>query len=434
MKPNIVMILVDDLGYGDISCFGGPQTRSPHIDSIAEQGLKMTQFYANSTVCSPSRAALLTGRYPDMVGVPGVIRQQPENSWGYFDPSAVTLPDMLRRGGYDTVHVGKWHLGLEPENHPCNRGFDLFRGFIDDMMDDYWTHRRFGRNGMMRNTETIDPQGHATDLFTQWAVEEITQRATGDRPFFLYLAYNAPHTPIQPPDDWVERVKARKPELDDKRARYIALVEHLDHGIGQVLEAVAASGSESDTLVVFTSDNGGWLPAGAYNGPLRGGKIDMYEGGIRVPLCARWPSRIAAGTETDQMAILMDLFPTFCELAGVPVEHEIEGRSILPLLGGAEVDFADRWYYWVRREGGAQSASGVRNVYLGNDYHAVRRGDRKLLHNTPFAPLELFDLADDPAEHRPMEVDTANDEETSRLARYMQEQVRAAGAVPWRKG
>ena len=429
MKPNILMILTDDQGYGDVSSYGGPNIRTPSIDSIAADGVRFTRFYANSPVCSPSRAALMTGRYPDLVGVPGVIRQTLDDSWGYFDPAAVTLPDMLRRGGYHTCHIGKWHLGLEDENHPCARGFDEYRGFIDDMMDDYWTHRRFGNNGMRHNREVIDPEGHATDIFTSWTVEYLRARADAEEPFFCYLAYNAPHTPIQPPEEWVEKVKRREPSIDDKRARYIALVEHLDAGIGLVLDALREAGLESDTLVVFSSDNGGWLPAGAYNGPLRGGKLDMYEGGIRVPCCARWPGRIAAGGVTDQMAMLMDLFPTFCEVAGVPVTHEIEGRSILPHLLGSPPDFADRYYYWVRREGwGSRDPR-----YIGHDCHAVRHGDLKLLQNAAFAPLELFDLAADALEERSLETDLGENQPARDLSRFMQRQVQAAGRVPWQK-
>jgi len=391
--------------------------------------MRFTRFYANSPVCSPSRASLLTGRYPDLVGVPGVIRQTIHESWGYFDPLAVTLPEMLRRGGYRTVHIGKWHLGLETENHPCERGFDEYRGFIDDMMDDYWTHRRFGNNGMRHNREVIDPEGHATDLFTDWAVDAIRDCSHHDVPFFLYLAYNAPHTPIQPPEEWVERVKRREPQLDDKRARYVALVEHLDDGVGRVLRALDETGIASETLVVFSSDNGGWLPAGAYNGALRGGKTDMYEGGIRVPCCVRWPDRVESGTVTDQIAMLMDLFPTFCEAAEVEVDHEIEGRSVLPHLLGDDIDFSDRFYYWVRREGRTQG----RLSYLGQDYHAVRHGARKLLHNTAFSPLELYDMEADPLERQALEIDGEGDEEVGRLTRYLQEQVRLAGAVPWQK-
>lgn len=424
--PNIVFILSDDHGYGDISLHNGPGVQTPNIDAIARDGLRFDRFYANSCVCSPSRAALLTGRYPDRVGVPGVIRQTLRDSWGYFDPAAVTLPDMLHRAGYRTVHVGKWHLGLEDENHPRERGFDEFRGFIDDMMDDYWTHRRFGSNGMRHNKDTIDPEGHATDLFTEWAVETIGTCASDTAPFFLYLAYNAPHTPIQPPNEWVERVRQREPGLDPKRTRYNALVEHMDAGIGRVLEAIDAHGIRDNTIVVYASDNGGWLPAGACNDPLRGGKCDMYEGGIRVPCAVRWPARVDAGGECRDVGTLMDFFPTLCEAAGVPVTHPIEGRSLVPLLDDPAARLAERDLYWVRREG----AQGGRR-YLGQDYHAIRRGDIKLLHNHAFAPLELYDLGTDAKEEHDL-VDTGHPHLPD-LCAALQDHIRAAGSVPWQK-
>ena len=427
-RPNIVIILSDDHGYGDSSAYGGTNIQTPHIDRIATSGIRFTQFYANSPVCSPSRAALMTGRYPDLVGVPGVIRTHAENSWGYFDPETVTLPEKLREGGYHTTIVGKWHLGLEEENHPCNRGFDRFRGFLGDMMDDYLTHRRHGHNYMRDNADTIDPEGHATELFTEWAVEAIRERSAEDSPFLLYLAYNAPHTPIQPPDEWVERVQRREPGISEKRARYIALVEHMDDGIGRVLDAIEESGIASDTLVVYASDNGGQLDVGACNGPWRGAKQDMYEGGIRVPCCAMWPGHIPAGQVTDQVAMLMDWFPTACDAGRVPVSHPIEGQSILPLLQGSPMDSSDRSYYWVRREGGASRG----NRFFGQDYHAVRRGDTKLLHNNAFAPLELFDLGTDLEEQE--DLSATDHPQMEDLCRLMQTQVQKAGSVRWQKG
>ena len=205
--PNILMILVDDLGYGDLSSFGATDLQTPHIDNLMSTGMRLNNFYANCPVCSPTRASLLTGRYPELVGVPGVIRTYPQDNWGYLDPSAILLPQMLKRRGYHTAMVGKWHLGLESPNLPTDRGFDVLRGFLGDMMDDYYEHRRHNINYMRHNTAEIDPPGHATDLFTQWACEYLTQRQGQDTPFFLYLAYNAPHTPIQPPPDWLKKCR-----------------------------------------------------------------------------------------------------------------------------------------------------------------------------------------------------------------------------------
>ena len=421
--PNIVVILGDDHGYGDISVHNGPHLQTPHIDRIAENGIRFTQFYANSSVCSPSRAALMTGRYPDRVGVPGVIRTHPENSWGYFSQDAVTLPSMLKQKDYHTSIVGKWHLGLEPENHPCKRGFDHFHGFLGDMMDDYYTHLRHEQNYMQKDLEQIDPRGHATDLFTEWAMEVIRGHAHSSQPFFLYLAYNAPHTPIQPPDDWIERVRQREPDASSERVKYVALVEHMDAGIGRVLDTLEETGQLSNTLVVYTSDNGGQLNVGATNGPLRGAKGQMYEGGIRVPACAMWPGEIEEGYVSDEIGMLMDLLPTACDVAGVSVDHEIEGLSILPTLRGDKQDFSDRTMYWVRREGNQQ--------FLGLNQHAVRRGDIKLLHNSPFEPLELYDLGSDTkeaADQAEVQGDMFRE-----MGRLLQTEMQKAGRVVWQK-
>ena len=421
--PNVLLILADDHGYGDISAHNGPSIQTPNIDRIAEQGTRFTRFYANSSVCSPSRASLMTGRYPDRAGVPGVIRTHPENSWGYFRQDAVTLPSALKQKDYRTALIGKWHLGLEPENHPCKRGFDHFHGFLGDMMDDYYTHRRHDINYMQHGFDTIDPRGHATDLFTEWSMDFIRAQAQSFEPFFLYLAYNAPHTPIQPPDEWIARVQEREPDISPQRAKYIALVEHMDAGIGRVLDTLEDTDQLSNTLVIYTSDNGGAVNVGAHNGPLRGQKGQMYEGGIRVPTCAMWPGYIQDGHVTDQVALLMDLFPTICEVAGAPIPEGIEGRSIWQTLQGEQQDFSERILYWLRREGGQQ--------FLGQCQHAIRRGDTKLLHNSPFEPLELYNLSNDPLET------TDNTQTETALFREMrqlfQAETQKAGSVPWQR-
>ena len=421
--PNVLLILADDHGYGDISAHDGPSIQTPNIDRIAEQGTRFTRFYANSSVCSPSRASLMTGRYPDRVGVPGVIRTHPENNWGYFRQDAVTLPSALKQKDYRTALIGKWHLGLEPENHPCKRGFDHFHGFLGDMMDDYYTHRRHDINYMRHGFDTIDPRGHATDLFTEWSMDFIRAQAPSFEPFFLYLAYNAPHTPIQPPDEWIARVQEREPDISPQRAKYIALVEHMDAGIGRVLDTLEDTDQLSNTLVIYTSDNGGAMNVGAHNGPLRGQKGEMYEGGIRVPTCAMWPGYIQDGYVTDQVALLMDLFPTICEVAGASIPEGIEGRSIWQTLQGEQQDFSERVLYWLRREGGQR--------FLGQCQHAIRRGDTKLLHNSPFEALELYNLSNDPLETTDnARTETALFREMSQL---FQAETQKAGSVPWQR-
>ncbi len=428
-RPNIVVILVDDLGYGDLSSYGATDLKSPAIDKLAARGMRFTNAYANCPVCSPTRAALLSGRYPELVGVPGVIRaHSPKDSWGYLSPKSVLLPAMLKKAGYHTACIGKWHLGDEPECVPNAKGFDLFRGFLGDMMNDYYNHRRAGVNYMRHNGETIDPKGtHATELFTDWAVEYITQRSqatTGEhQPFFLYLAYNAPHTPIQPPKEWVEKVMAREPGINKARARLVALIEHMDEGIGKVMDAIDAGPmSKDNTLVIFASDNGGQVNVGGRNGPLRGGKQDMYEGGIRVPQAAVWPGRIKPGTTTEQITMSTDIFATCCEVAGVKIDHNIDGVSILPTLRG-EKQSIQRDLFWTRKEGNTR--------YMGQSVWAVRSGDWKLLQNSVEGPFELYNLADDPKETTDMR--NKNRGKYNELAAKLRAHMQRGGAVPWQK-
>ncbi len=420
-KPNIVFILTDDQGYGDLSSYGAKDLKTPSIDALMSAGMRFDSFYANCPVCSPTRAAAMTGRFPDLVGVPGVIRTVAKHSWGHLSPEAVLLPTVLGKAGYHTAIIGKWHLGLESPNTPTERGFDHFHGFLGDMMEDYYTHRRSGHNYMRLDCEEIDPKGHATDLFTEWSVEYVRGRAGKAEPFFLYLSYNAPHTPIQPPSHWLARVKKRQPGIGEKRAKLVALIEHLDDGIGKVIAALKASGQAGNTLVVFSSDNGGQGNVGANNGGLHGAKQDMWEGGIRVPTCAVWPGRIKPGSRSDRVVMTMDLFPTFCAAAGADVPHKIEGRSVLPTLLGEEQPVEDRFLFWPRLEGGR---------YGGQTYYAARHGDWKLLQNRSDDPLKLFNLKTDPQETKPLGPEHP---EYVRLAAALRKHIAAAKKVPWRK-
>ncbi len=420
-RPNVVVILVDDLGYGDLTSYGAPDLRTPHIDRLIGSGLRFDRFYANAPVCSPTRAALLTGRYPDTVGVPGVIRTNADSSWGYLNPNATLLSQVLLEAGYDTAIVGKWHLGLESPNLPQERGFRHVHAFLGDMMDDYWTHLRQGHNYMRLGGEPIDPDGHATDLFTDWAIEYLRSRQGSDQPFFLYLAYNAPHTPIQPPPDWLETVLKREPDITPERAKLVALIEHLDDGIGRVMAALDSLALSQNTLLIFTSDNGGQLSVGARCGENRGGKQDLYEGGIRVPAGIVWPGHTKPGTTTQQMALSFDLFPTICEAAGVAGTGPVDGQSLLPLIDGGEQTAVREPVFWMRREGGVP--------YQGKDYHAVRQGAWKLVQNKPFERYQLYNLESDP-----LEADDQAEVEPAiyaRLARALQIHIQQAGAIPW---
>ena len=428
-RPHMLVILADDLGIGDVSAYRRADVETPALDGLAAGGMLFTGMRANCTVCSPSRAALLTGRYADRVGVPGVIRTDPADSWGFLDPAVPTLADELRAAGYHTAIVGKWHLGLVSPNTPTERGFDRFHGFLGDMMDSYTTHRRHGDNLMRLDTAEIDPEGHATDLFTDWAIAELEERArTPERPFFLYLAYNAPHFPIEPPVDWVRRVRARAPGLDAARAANVAFVEHLDHAIGRVLAALDSLGLAADTLVVVSSDNGGSLRHGQNNEPWRGGKQDHYDGGLRVPFIVRWPAVVEAGGRSGHAGLLFDVFPTLLELAGRPLPPDLDAVSLLPVLRSAPraTAAADtpgdplRELYFTRRDGGR---------YLGKTYEALIRGRWKLMQNDPVSPLELYDLAADPQEQ--LDLAAREPEIVAELSAALRRHVQRGGRTPW---
>lgn len=420
--PNILIILTDDQGYYDVSYYGTQDLSTPNIDALRKDGVRFDNFYTNSPVCAPTRASLMSGRYPDRVGVPGLIRSHPEDNWGYLDPAAVLLPARLKEAGYHTAHVGKWNLGLESPNFPNEKGFDLFHGWLEDMMEDYVDKRRFGKNYMRLNRTEIDPEGHATDLFTDWAADYIHSRKNEQSPFFLYLAYNAPHFPVQPPQEWLEKVKNRSPNLPEKRAKLIALIEHMDDGIGKVVQSLKETGQYENTLIIFSSDNGGHLPDLANNGPLRDGKQSMYEGGLKVPTVAVWPGKIKAGSTTSQVNASMDILPTLLEIAGLDPGDKVDGRSFLSTLYGNE-SAEERALYFVRREGGIN--------YGGKAYHALRNGDWKLLQNNPYQPLELYNLKEDPQEQDNLVKERP--EVVKAMNRTLMEYIQAGGKIPWQK-
>jgi arylsulfatase A-like enzyme len=425
-KPNFLLIYADDLGYGDVSLYGPSDVHTPNIEKLAAEGMLFTTMRANCTVCSPSRAALLTGRHQDRVGVPGVIRTKPEDSWGYFDPAVPTIADELQKADYTTAIIGKWHLGLESPNRPNDRGFDFFHGFLGDMMDSYMTHLRHGINYMRLNEETVDPEGHATDVFTQWTAEYLEERGENkEKPFFLYLAYNAPHFPIEPPAEWLAKVKERSPDLDEKRALNVALVEHLDHCVGEVLASLEKNGLKENTLVVFSADNGGSLPHAQNNDPWRDGKQSHYDGGFRVPFAARWPGRIEAGSKSDYAGQVFDLFPTFLELAGAKATEpdQLDAVSLVPIFEGKAMQEEPRDLYFVRREGG--------RAYGGRSYEAIIRGEWKLLQNTPYSPMELYHLKNDPGETTDLAKKAPK--VFNELGDALRMQIQRGGSTPWQK-
>jgi arylsulfatase A-like enzyme len=291
------------------------------------------------------------------------------------------------------------------------------------MMDSYTTHLRHGNNYMRLNAEVIDPTGHATDLFTDWAGDYLRERAKSkDEPFFLYLAYNAPHFPIEPPAEWLAKVKARAPQLDEKRAMNVAFVEHLDDRIGRVLAALKETGLEENTVLVFSADNGGSVPHAQNNHPWRGGKQDHYDGGLRVPFLMRWPAQIKPGSRSDYQGLNFDLFPTFLELAGATPSPELDALSLVPILKGGTIAMP-RELYFVRREGGKN--------YGGKNYEALIRGEWKLMQNDPYSPLELYNLKNDPQEKT--NVATSAPKVFNEMAERMRNHIQRGGSTPWQR-
>ncbi|MFT7031146.1 MAG: arylsulfatase A-like enzyme [Marinoscillum sp.] len=409
-QPNVIFILADDLGYGELSSYGSRDVKTPTLDQLASGGVKFNRAYANSTVCSPSRAAILFGDYPDRVGVPGVIRDNPINTWGNLKDDLVSMPDQFQKLGYQTALIGKWHLGYKSPDLPNDRGFQFFKGFVGDMMDDYYTHLR-GRTNWMRENETeINPKGHATDLFTDWTIDYLRERKDSTDPYFLFLAYNAPHDPVQPPDDFLKNVHERLPNVPLKRQKMIAMVEHLDYNVGKVIKHLKDIGEYEETIIVFTSDNGGALNYGANNAPFNGGKGDMLEGGIRIPCLLSWPQKLTTSV-TDEPFLLMDFYRLLPTLVSNQSSEKIDLKSMLKASQRADM-------IWVRREG---------HKFGGQAYYAVSDGTYKYLQNSPFEPFTLYDLSQDSIEQKPL----ANKEKEKELLKKLTEHIQQSGKIPW---
>lgn len=424
IKPNILFIITDDQGYYDVSYYGTNDIKTPNIDLIRKSGIRFDNFYANSPVCSPTRASIMSGLYPDISGVPGVIRTNPNNSWGYLREDIKILPVELNKLNYYTALIGKWHLGIESPNTPNERGFNFFHGWLGDMMDDYWEHLRHGINYMRLNEKIINEEGHATDLFTDWAIDFIESQKKLDNPFFLYLSYNAPHFPVQPPTKYLKRVLDRDSDIDPKRAKLVAFIEHTDDGIGKVIKALKDSNQYNDTLIIFTSDNGGHIPSLANNGPFRDGKQSVYEGGLKVPTVISWPSRIEKNKISNKVLMSVDFFPTILEIAGQKKSYDIDGQSFSSeLFRPNENNLNNREMFFTRREGGLN--------YGGKTINAFRKGSWKLLQNSPYKPYELYNLESDP-----MEKNNLVDKEPEifiKLNKLLMRQIQTGGKIPWQK-
>ncbi|HXI17907.1 MAG TPA: sulfatase-like hydrolase/transferase [Chloroflexota bacterium] len=387
-RPNVLFILADDLGYADLSCYGRRDYRTPALDRLAAQGMRLTQGYSNSAVCSPTRVALLTGRYHQRlpVGLPEPITTEV----GLGLPAGhQTLPGLLRAAGYRTSLVGKWHMGWPPEHGPLSSGYDSFFGIAPGAAD-HFTHT-FGsprQNVLFDGDQRVERRGYLTDLLAERAVSEIRESAAGNRPFLLSLHFTAPHWPWQGPRDAATSAGISNLRHEDGGSLviYAEMMASLDGAIARVLAELDARGLGQNTIVVFTSDNGGERFSDMW--PLRGGKGELLEGGIRVPLIVRWPARVRSGSTSEQVMTSMDWLPTLAAVAGVSPDprYPADGSNLLPVLTGTASP-QQRKLYWRFRAGG-QSA-----VRDGN-WKARRIGDQEHLFDVVRDPRERANLKD----------------------------------------
>lgn len=408
-KPNIVFILADDLGYADIASFGAPDAKTPHIDSLAADGLKFTNFYAMNCQCTPSRTAFLTGRYPQRAG--GLECAIGTGNVGRYDEAIAlaekgelglpaefaVLAPALKSAGYMNGIFGKWHLGYEPKFSPLDQGFDAFTGFLGGNVEYFEHYETSDLEVYVKGREPIDREGYLTDLITEDAVDFLNRRATEpDSPFFLWVSHAAPHFPFQGPED---REPKRTPEnwMEGTRQSYVAMLESLDAGVGRVLETLAKNGQAENTLVIFTSDHGAMAPG--LNTPWRDYKSTTFEGGLRIPTVMRWPGVIEPGVVSHQIGTLMDLTTSFLNLAGTepPDGKPLDGIDILGhvLDGKPEIP---RTLFWRYRRG-------------DETWWAARDGNVKLVRKQMGEAVEewLFDLSSDPTETRSVAAERPRD-------------------------
>lgn len=352
--PNIVIILTDDMGYGDVGFNGCPDIPTPGIDRIAKNGVVCTNGYVSFAVCGPSRAGLITGRYQDRFGFSRNPLLAPKDSTMGLPSSEETLAGFLKRAGYRTSILGKWHLGAHPSQHPNQRGFDEFYGFLEgghryfpsewDLNDISEARTQYDgyRTKMLRNDQVVEETEYLTDALSREAVDFIKRNRT--QPFFLYLAYNAPHAPMQA----TEKYLSRFPNIaDEKRRTYAAMVSAVDDGVNQLLNTLEALNIDDNTLVFFLSDNGGPTKDNASsNKPLRGFKGDFFEGGIRVPFAVQWKGVLPAGAKYDHPVISLDIFGTAAALTKLKPKNKIDGVNLIPYLTGKVSDPPHGALYW----------------------------------------------------------------------------------------
>jgi arylsulfatase A len=366
-RPNIVLIMSDDMGYADLGSYGASDVKTPNIDSLGRDGVRLTDFYANGVLCSPTRAGLINGRYQQRYLIDNVVG-------GATPPLKITgesLPQLLKNAGYATGLVGKWHLGATVQTGPRAHGFEYFFGFLGSHIDFYHHNRGAMAGDLWENDGSIYPQldgEYMTDLITDRSIRFIEQSAAANKPFFVDVAYNAPHWPYQPPGKPSPAPGTGAQQLPQQdntatRADYVAMVEAVDQGVGKILQAIERLRLMNNTIVIFTNDNGGeWLSNG---GPLFNRKWTTWEGGIRVPALIKWPGHIQPGRVSDQVGITMDLSASIVAVSGGKVPANYDGINLFPILEGRALE-VERTLFW-RTDVGNRSM------------RAVRSGDWKLV-------------------------------------------------------
>ncbi len=383
-KPNVVVIYTDDQGSIDVNAYGAKDLVTPAMDSLCRDGVRFTQFYAAAAVCSPSRAALLTGRVPVRAGVPGNVSSHPGGR-GALPADQVTMAEMFKAAGYATAHIGKWHLGFTPPTMPNGQGFDYSFGHMGGCIDNY-SHFFYwvppNRHDLYQNGKEVWRTG---EYFPTLMVEEAAKfmEANREKPFFMYWAINLPHYPLQGTEKWRRRYAHIK---DEKRHKYAAFMSTMDEAIGDLLEEIDSLGLRDDTIVVFQSDHGHSVEertfsGGGNSGPYRGAKFSLFEGGIRVPAMIRWPGRIPAGEVRDQFAVSVDWLPTLAEYANVPLpKRKLDGKSLAKVIHLGRAQSPHTEFHWM--------STG------SNPQWAVREGDWKLIGN-PRDPTRKSPLGKD---------------------------------------
>ncbi|HJM39714.1 MAG TPA: arylsulfatase [Planctomycetota bacterium] len=326
-RPNIVVFLADDMGAADLNS----EIRTPSLDRLAAEGIRLNRNYVQP-LCTPTRASLLTGRVPIRFG----LQYRPLRPWDTHGLSTdeLLLPEILQEVGYRTACIGKWHLGHgQAKHHPNNRGFDSFYGLITGAHN-YFTHERGGALDWQRDGTSLKEEGYSTDLLGAEAERFVRAQADSERPFFLFVPFNAPHSPLLAPPDLIAHYSEGNSE---RRATYMAMVEAMDSAMGRVLAALDETGVSKNTIVLFLNDNGGARIEGASNKPLRGGKGSSFEGGIRVPAIARWPNKFPAGATTEQVVSAQDWMPSLLTSCGLPIPDNLDGQNIFPSLSGNNI-------------------------------------------------------------------------------------------------